>query len=148
MIIEVWTKGKYAASEEAALLARLRAAGLKLGGVKLSRLYKVEATWPGKDFERLGAELLADKITESYTLSNRPGLKGLYRVEVWLKNSATDVVGESVKEAIHDLLGRSPAAVRFGRAYYAFRTEEKKLRAAVAKTLVNETVNVFGIKKI
>ncbi len=148
MIIEVWTKDKYAHNEEAGLLARLTRAGLDIKAARLSRLYKVEAAWPKEDFNRLGAELLTDNITEYYSLSKRPGIKGCWRVEVWLKNSATDVIGESVKEAIHDMLGRSPSNVRFGRAYYAACASGEKLRAVVAKTLMNEVVNVCGITKL
>ena len=148
MIIEVWTKEKYAGNEEAGLVLRLRSAGLKIRAAKLSRLYKINAPWPKKDFKKLAAELLADRITELYAVCARAGLKNYYRVEVWLKNSATDVVGESVKEAIRDLLGRSAADVRFGRAYYIACASEAPLRAAAAKTLVNETVNIFGIKKL
>lgn len=148
MIIEVWTKDKYSGSEEAGLLARLTRAGLDLKTVRLSRLYKIEAPWAEKDFDRLGAQLLTDKITEHYSLSRRPGIKGRWRVEVWLKNSATDVVGESVKEAVRDMLGRSPSNVRFGRAYYADCASGEKLRAVVAKTLMNEVVNVCGITKL
>ena len=161
MIIEVWTKDKYSGSEEAGLLARLTRAVLDIKTARLSRLYKIEAPWTKKDFDRLAAELLTDKITEHYSLSKRPaphfgrfgksagpGVKGGWRAEVWLKNSATDVIGESVKEAIHDMLGRSPSDVRFGRAYYAACGGEAKLRAAVAKTLMNEVVNVCGITRI
>ncbi len=148
MIIEVWTKDKYAHNEEAGLAARLKRAGLDIKTVRLSRLYKIEAPWTKKDFNRLGAELLTDNITEHYSLSKRPGIKGGWRVEVWLKNSATDVIGESVKEAIHDMLGRAPSNVRFGRAYYAACASEEKLRAVVARTLMNEVVNVCGINKI
>ena len=148
MIIEVWTKDKYAHNEEAGLLARLKRAGLDIKTARLSRLYKIEAPWTKKDFDRLGAELLTDNITEHYSLSKRPGVKGRWRVEVWLKNSATDVIGESVKEAVHDMLGRLPSAVRFGHAYYAACASEEKLRAVVAKTLMNEVVNVCGITKL
>jgi len=148
MIIEVWTKDKYSGNEEAGLLARLRRAGLDIKTARLSRLYKIEAPWAKKDFDRLGAELLTDNITEHYSLSKRPGVKGGWRAEVWLKNSATDVIGESVKEAIHDMLGRSPSSVRFGRAYYAACASEAKLRAVIAKTLMNEVVNVCGINKL
>ncbi len=148
MLIEVWTKDKYAGNEEAGLVSRLARAGLDLKTARLSRLYKIEAPWVKKDFDRLGAELLTDRITERYSLSKRPGIKSGCRAEVWLKNSATDVIGESVKEAIHDMLGRSPSSVRFGRAYYAACSCEGKLRAVVAKTLMNEVVNVCSIKKL
>jgi len=74
-------------------------------------------------------------------------MKNTYRVEVWLKDSVTDVVGESVKDAIADVLGKEPAAVRFGHAYYVPCASGLKLKHAVSKTLVNEVVNKFKIEK-
>lgn len=148
MIIEIKTKEKYAKNEEAGFIGRMAHAGLKVRAARLSRLYRVEAGFSRAEFARLGADLLADPVTETWSLSRpRPGLKG-WRVEVWLKDSVTDVVGESVKGAIADVLGQEPDAVRFGRAYYVACESELKLKHAVAKTLVNETVNKFGIEKI
>lgn len=149
MIIEIWTKEKYAGNEEQGFLSRMAHAGLKAGAARLSRLYRVEGAFSGKEFCRLGSELLTDRITERYSL--KPGglsLKGGYRVEIWLKDSVTDVVGESVKGAVADVLGKEPAAVRFGHAYYLTCGSEAKLKHAVAKTLVNETVNKFRIEKL
>jgi len=148
MIIEIRTKEKYAKNEEEGFIARMAHAGLKVKAARLSRLYRVEADFGRADFGRLGAELLTDPITETCSLSRpRAGIKG-WRVEVWLKDSVTDVVGESVKGAIADVLGREPKIVRFGHAYYVSCDSELKLKHAVAKTLVNETVNKFTVEKI
>jgi phosphoribosylformylglycinamidine (FGAM) synthase PurS component len=148
MIIEIRTKEKYARNEEAGFIGRMAHAGLKAGAARLSRLYRVEGPFSRAEFDRLGSELLTDRITERYSLgAGRPDPGG-YRVEVWLKDSVTDVVGESVRGAIADVLGKGPVTVRFGRAYYVECGSELKLRRAVAKTLVNETVNKFAIKKI
>ena len=148
MIIEIRTKEKYAKNEEEGFIARMAHAGLKVKAARLSRLYRVEADFGRADFGRLGVELLTDPITETCSLSRpRAGIKG-WRVEVWLKDSVTDVVGESVKGAIADVLGREPKIVRFGRAYYVSCDSELKLKHAVAKTLVNETVNKFTVEKI
>jgi phosphoribosylformylglycinamidine (FGAM) synthase PurS component len=159
MLIEIWTKDKYAENEEKELSERLSRAGLDVKTAKLSRLYNVDAPWTKMDFSRLADGLLADRITERRSLARRPGLGDMYRVEVWLKKSATDVIGESVKEAIHDMLGRAPSGVRFGRAYYlAGRGSRKpahpraraayalKIRAVVAKTLANEIVQTFTVE--
>lgn len=149
MIIEIWTKEKYAKNEEQGFLARMAHAGLKAGAARLSRLYRVEGEFSGKEFDRLGSELLTDRITEHYSLKpGKIGLKGGYRVEIWLKDSVTDVVGESVKGAVADVLGKEPATVRFGHAYYLTCESEAKLKHAVSKTLVNETVNKFRIEKL
>jgi phosphoribosylformylglycinamidine (FGAM) synthase PurS component len=148
MKIEVWTKNRYAASEERALVSTLAGAGLRAGRVRLSRIYSVDAPWPKKDFERLAAGLLADPITEDWSLSGRPAAGADYRVEVWLKNSVTDVIGESVKEAVRDMLERSPQGVRFGRAYYVRCASAAKLGEAVRKTLANEVVSTVTVGKI
>jgi phosphoribosylformylglycinamidine (FGAM) synthase PurS component len=149
MIIEIWTREKYAKNEEEGFIGRMRHAGLKLEKARLSRLFRVEADFSRAEFARLGAELLADRITEHYSLSpGKAGFRGAFRVEVWLKDSVTDVVGESVKGAIADLLGKTPRSVRYGHAYYAACDCEAKLKRAVSRTLANEIVNKFGIKKI
>lgn len=149
MIIETWTKEKYAKNEEDGFIGRMAHAGLKVGAARVSRLYRVEGDFSRPEFDRLGRDLLADRISEKYSL--RPGangFKGAWRVEVWLKDSVTDVVGESVKGAIADVLGRAPQAVRSGHAYYVTCDTEAALRRAVVKTLVNEIVNKFKIEKI
>lgn len=149
MIIEIRTKEKYAKNEEEGFIARMAHAGLKVKAARLSRLYRVDAPFGRAEFDRLGRGLLADPVSETYTLKPwRPSLGRAWRVEVWLKDSVTDVVGESVKGAVADVLGREPAAVRFGRAYCAACASEAELRRAVAKTLLNETVNKFTIEKI
>ena len=148
MIIEIWTKEKYAKNEEAAFTARMAHAGLKVKAARLSRLYRVDADFSRAQFDRIASKLLTDNITEHYSLTpGKNGLKKVYRVEVWLKDSVTDVVGESVKEAIADVLGKEPKAVRFGHAYYVPCDSGLKLKHAVSKTLVNEVVNKFSIEK-
>lgn len=148
MIIEIWTKEKYAKNEQNAFIARLAHAGLKVKTARLSRLYRIDADFSRETFSKIASQLLTDNITEHSSLSpGKAGLKNAYRVEVWLKDSVTDVVGESVKEAVLDVAGKLPAAVRFGRAYYVACDSELKLKRAVSKTLVNEVVNKFKIGK-
>ncbi|HNW42924.1 MAG TPA: hypothetical protein PKI19_00365 [Elusimicrobiales bacterium] len=149
MIIEIWTKEKYAGNEGGAFIGRMAHAGLKVKAARLSRLYKVEGNFNRKEFGALAADLLTDPITERCSLTpGQGGLKGGWRVEVWLKDSVTDVIGESVKEAIGGVAGKVPSVVRFGHAYYVRCDSEVKLRNAVVKTLVNGIVNKFKIEKI
>ncbi|MEW5905696.1 MAG: hypothetical protein AB1734_02820, partial [Elusimicrobiota bacterium] len=63
MVIEIKTKPKYAASEDAALLARMRAAGLPLKAASTARLYRIEAEWAAGDYKKAAAGLLADPLT-------------------------------------------------------------------------------------
>ena len=149
MMIEIWTKEKYAGSEEAGFIGRMAHAGLKVKAARLSRLYRVDGDLSRAEFDRLGRELLADPVSERYSLKpGANGFKGAWRVEVWLKDSVTDVVGDSVREAVADVLGRRPERVRFGRAYYALGPSAAAMEAAVRGTLVNQTVNRFGMEKI
>lgn len=148
MIIEIWTKENYSASEEAGLIKRLGHAGLSVKAAHLSRLYKIDGDFSKKEFDAIASELLVDKITERYSLSaGHHGLKGGYRAEVWLKDSVTDAVGETVKEAVAEFARRPPREVRFGHAYYVAEASEIKLRHAVTKTLANEIVNVCRIER-
>ena len=147
MIIEIWTKEKYAKNEEEGFIGRMAHAGFKVKMARLSRLYRVDADFTRKEFDEIASGLLTDKITEHYSLSaGKAGLRQACRVEIWLKDSVTDVVGESVKGAIVDVLGKEPAAVRFGRAYYVPRGNGPALKRAVTRTLVNEVVNKFKIE--
>ena len=148
MIIEIRTKEKYAACERDGFAGRMAHAGLKIKGARLARLYKVEGDFTAAEFRRLGGELLADPVTETWAKAPaRTDLKG-WRVEVWLKDSVTDVVGESVEGAVEDVLGKKPESVRFGRAWCVAGVTEAELRRAVAGTLVNETVNKFSVERI
>ena len=56
MIIEIWTKEKYAGNEEAAFMARLAHAGLKVKTARLSRLYRVDADFSKAEFSKIASQ--------------------------------------------------------------------------------------------
>jgi len=148
MIIEIWTKEQYAGNEEQGFIARMAHTGLVVNAARLSRLYRVEGDFTGAEYMDMATGLLLDKITEHSALTpGGPALKNGWRVEVWLKDSVTDVVGESVKSAIAGAFGKEPTAVRFGHAYYVQCESETKLKQAVEKTLVNAIVNKFAVER-
>lgn len=148
MIIETWTKEKYSKNEEEGFAARLAHEGLRVKAVRLSRLYLVEGDYAAADYKRIAGDLLLDPVSERCApAGRRPGTKDGWRVEVWLKDSVTDVVGESVKEAVAGALGKAPSRVRFGRAYYVSGASEPALRRAVERTLVNAIVNKYSVEK-
>lgn len=157
MIIEVWTKEKYSKNEELDLFGRLSHTGLKPSFVKISRLYKINAEFSKEIFKKITEEILIDPITEEYSLSGRDyamfrkaghKLKGknLFRVEVWLKDSVTDVIGESVQQTISDVLGKKPGNVRYGHAYYLSANSQSKLKHAVSEVLINDLIHTCHIK--
>jgi len=149
MIIEIWAKEKYAKNEEAGFVKKLALAGFKTNFLKFSKLYLIEGVYSGTETSRLAGELLLDAITEAWSVKpRRCAGANIYRVEIWLKNSVTDVVGQSVKEAVADMGLKAPKRCRFGRCLYVLASSELKLRHAVAKTLMNETVNYCKITTI
>jgi phosphoribosylformylglycinamidine (FGAM) synthase PurS component len=159
MIIEIWTKKKYSKNEEMDLITRLSHARLRPDFAKISRLYRIDADFEKKDFEKIAKEILIDPITEEYSLSDRIGKrrenldcklknKNLFRVEVWLKDSVTDVIGESVQETILDVIHKKVKNVRYGHAYYLFVDSGSRIKHAVSEVLINELIHVCRINKI
>ncbi len=147
MVIEIRTKPKYAAAEDAALLARMRAAGLPFKAASSARLYRVDADWPSAAYKKAAADLLADPLTESWSVGGGRAPAGYWRAEIWLKNSVTDVVGESVSEAAAGFLGVKAPKVRFGHAFYFKSAAGPKAEKAAAKALSNPLIHSFKVVK-
>ncbi|MCX5785716.1 MAG: phosphoribosylformylglycinamidine synthase subunit PurS [Elusimicrobia bacterium] len=149
MIIEVFTKDKYAKNEQAGLIKKLAAAGFKTDFLRFSKLYRLDGNYSKAAAKKLAGELLCDTITESWSFTPRRFTgRNIYSVEIWLKDSVTDVVGESVRSAVTDMGFDKPAMARFGKSLYARAASATKLRHAVAKTLANETVNYCTVTKV
>ncbi|HOI41360.1 MAG TPA: hypothetical protein PK523_00310 [Elusimicrobiales bacterium] len=147
MVIEIRTKPKYAAAEDAALLARMRAAGLPLKASSTARLYRIEAEWAAGDYKKAAAGLLADPLTDDWSLGGRRPPAGCWRAEVWLKSSVTDVVGESVSEAAAGFLGVRAPRVRFGHAFYFKGAAGPAAEKAAARALSNPLIHSFKVVK-
>ncbi|MCG2725359.1 MAG: phosphoribosylformylglycinamidine synthase subunit PurS [Elusimicrobia bacterium] len=149
MILEIWTKDKYAKNEERNLINKFKAAGFNLCKIHISRLYKIKGDFSARDFKKISENLLVDKITEKVSLKGRKfGSKKIYKAEIWLKPSSTDVVGESVLKAIGDIGQKEPESARFGRAFYFESISESQIRLMIEKVLINDIVNTYKINKV
>ncbi len=149
MIIEVWTKDKYAKNEEINLINKFQAAGFNLGKVHLSRLYKIKGDFSKGNFEKISGNLLIDKITERASLKGRKfGSKKMYKAEIWLKPTSTDVVGESVLKAIGDIGLKEPFSARFGHAFYFEGLSESKARLMIERVLINDIINTYKMSRV
>ena len=149
MIIEVWTKNKYAKNEELNLTDKFKAAGFNLGKIHTSRLYKIEGGFSAKDFEKISESLLTDKITEKVSLKGRKfGSKKMCMAEIWLKPSSTDVVGESVLKAIGDIGLKEPEGARFGHAFYFEGESKNNIRLMIEDVLVNDIINTYNLTEV
>ena len=149
MIIEVWTKNKFAKNEELNLVKKFKAAGFSLDKIHLSRLYKIKGDFSKKDFEKISENLLIDKITENVSLKGRKfGSKKMYKAEIWLKPSSTDVVGESVLKAIGDIGLKKPESARYGHAFYFEGLSAGKAKVMIEKVLINDIINTYNLTKV
>lgn len=149
MLIEIFSKDKYAKNEESGLIKKLAAAGFKTDFLRFSKLYRIDGAYSKADSQKIAGSLLCDNITESWSLdSRRFAGRNIYSAEIWLKDSVTDVVGESVRHAVADMGFKKPSLARFGRRIYARASSVAGFRHAVAKTLANETVNRCTVEKV
>lgn len=107
----------------AALIAQLPSIGLMADiDVRVSSLYEVAGNITKNQAQQLSRELLADPVTQEFRLGDTTPSQAFlvgphWRVEVWLKPTVTDPVGESVREAARDLGLPKPNSVRTGKAY-------------------------------
>ncbi|MEM3071920.1 MAG: phosphoribosylformylglycinamidine synthase subunit PurS [Candidatus Bathyarchaeia archaeon] len=97
--------------------------------------------------EKACRELLADPVTQSYTINTPPKLEGGWVVEVGLKPGVTDFVGESVKKGLVVIGISGVESVKTGATYLikgAMREEE--LEFLCVKSIVNPLIHDFNIR--
>lgn len=122
-VVEVAPKYGMTDPAGAALLSHLPSIGVQgAREVRVSALYEISGPLSSNQVAQISRELLSDPITQDFRLdSSTPSAAFLvgphWRVEVWLKPTVTDPVGESVVKAVRDLGLPAPERVRSGTAY-------------------------------
>lgn len=146
-LIEVFNIKDYGENAGLSALRRLESVGLKgVSEVKTSKIYQIEGEINNSDSKKIAQNLLSDPVLETFVLGARAE-KNAYKVEVWIRDSSTDVVGESVRDVIA-AMGYKKPKVRVANAFLiSGKFTQKDLETAVKKTFVNEVVNKFSIKK-
>ncbi|HET6428494.1 MAG TPA: phosphoribosylformylglycinamidine synthase subunit PurS, partial [Phycisphaerae bacterium] len=97
------------------IFAQVRELGIRsVTGVRSARLFFLAGELSADDVRRVGAELLADPVTEQFRVGDGAG--GGSVVEVHLKLGVMDPVAASTEGAIRDM-GLPVDAVRTGRRY-------------------------------
>ena len=144
--VEIYNKEKYSKHPNENAKHELESVGLKkISDVVVGTKYGIDGDFPSPKIEKIAKDLLCDNVMQTSSVSARKIAK-YNKVEVWLKESATDVVGESVKEAITKMGIKEPQKVRVGNIYFVKGSFAKKdLETAVKKSFVNEVVNKFSI---
>ncbi|MDE2293587.1 MAG: phosphoribosylformylglycinamidine synthase subunit PurS [Elusimicrobia bacterium] len=145
-LIEVGTKAGMPDAAGDALTAQLPLAGVS--GVRETRvlsLYELRGKLTASQVSQVARDLLADPVTQEYRVERSAPPLPLgphWRLEVWLKASMTDPVGESVRKAVRDLGLPEPASVRTGTAYLLFgRLAKAQAERALERLLANPVVH-------
>ena len=146
-LIEVFNKKDYGAPAAAGVKKRLESVGLKgVKEVSVSKIYQIEGEYKEPQIKQIAGELLCDPVLEEFSLCELCK-KNAHKVEVWIRDSSTDVIGESVQDAIA-VLGYAKPKVRVANSFLISGTfSDKELETAVKKTFVNEVVNKFSINR-
>lgn len=139
--IEVWLKDCFADAEGDSTARELRAAGLKeLKAARVGKVYELDGDLTPEQLQRVARELLADSVTEIFYINDRRPSSGYDRSEIWLKKSVSDVMGESVGEAVKSMMGVE-CRVRCGAAYLLEGEFQDSPSATVRRTLVNAVIH-------
>ena len=100
--------------------------------------------------QQAARDLLCDPVTQEFRMvaPSEPVLNGMshWRVEVWLKASVTDAVGDTVRSAIAEMGLPQPDTVRVGTVYHiAGKCGRNQLEKVVARGLANPVVHRFTV---
>lgn len=148
--IEVTLKSDFNDAEGKEALSLLHDAGLHTAReVRASRIYEIRGSFTAAQANQAAKELLCDPVTQEYRLlSQTPSLNGMnhWRVEVWLKPTVTDTVGESVKNALIDMGLPEPQTVRSAIAYrITGKCGRNHIEKAVTRALSNPLIHMLHV---
>lgn len=145
--VEVFYKKNYGEQKALGIKNRLTQVGLKnITEVVPSTLYKLTGNFTAAQIRQIGSSILTDPVLETFTV-NPKKRAGFFKVQVWIRDSSTDVIGESVRDAV-EFAGFMRPKVRIAPCFAVKGSFKKsELETAVKKTFVNEVVNKFVIEE-
>lgn len=142
IVVEITPKEAFASHHNRSVINELEGVGLKgISSLKSSKLYRLEGEITEQDALAIGDEVLRDSVLEDSFISVLPD-DADFVVEVWLKESATDVVAETVEKAISISSFGKQVRVRTANKYAVSGSfTEDELQKAVNRSLSNGVVN-------
>ena len=146
-LIEIRLRAEHADAEGAAALALLLAQGLSsLKESRVARLYEIKGAISANQVLQAAKDLLCDAVTQEHRVVAQTSAPmngaNFWRVEVWLKPTVTDPVGETVRDAIADMSLPRPESVRCALVYRLVgRSGKPALEKAVSKCLANPLIH-------
>jgi len=147
MIVEIFTIDKFDKESK-----NITDAFKNYGGkcdIKFTKLYKIIADKDISYFKKIAEEVLVDKIVENYGIYDDLGKTMLnfpFVIDIWFKESVTDICGESVKLAIRDAGYMEPVSVRTAKRFY-FSNKDSKALSFVMEDYANELIHRVDFKK-
>lgn len=124
---------------------------LGIGGVdsvRTATVYWIDGTLDAQAIDRIGAELLADPITQVYTFRPETDTVTDWTLEVQFKPGVTDAVGDSAIKGITDLGITGVTGVRTGHKYwFTGNLNTDRLETIARRLLMNDVIQTFSYQE-
>ena len=149
--VEVKLRAEFADAEGLSALAVLHSLGLNAAReVRTSQIYEIHGPLSSAQVQQAAKELLCDPVTQEFRLlaPPQPVSNGMqhWRVEVWLKETVTDPVAETVAGALREMGHPAPESVRVGTAYnITGKCGRHHLERIVPRSLANPVIHRFSV---
>ena len=112
--------------------------------VRTAMVYWIEGSLDAQTIDRIGAELLADPITQTYTFTAQNDAAKDWTLEVQFKPGVTDAVGDSTVKGITDLGFIGVTTVRTGHKYWLTGTLNAEVLETIAqRLLMNDVIQTY-----
>ncbi|MDE0555486.1 MAG: phosphoribosylformylglycinamidine synthase subunit PurS [Candidatus Poribacteria bacterium] len=116
--------------------------------VRTATVYWIEGTLNEQAVDQIGAELLADPITQNYTFRPENNATTDWTLEVQFKPGVTDAVGDSAIKGITDLGITGVTRVRTGQKYwFTGNLNTESLETIAQRLLMNDVIQTFSYQK-
>ena len=113
--------------------------------VRTATVYWIEGALNTQTVDRIGSELLADPITQTYTCANQNNGSKHWTLEVQFKPGVTDAVGDSTVKGIQDLGITGVTTVRTGHKYWLTGDLNAEVVETIAqRLLMNDVIQTFS----
>lgn len=149
--VEVNQKPGFLDAAGSALLHSLQSSGIAgVTDVRTGQIYEITGRYAPAQLQTMAKELLSDPITQDFAVyGERPPhfpIGSHWRIEVWLKPSVSDPVGDSVAKAIADLGLNRPEKVRCGSVHkIQGRISQQQAERIAVKLLANPVIHKYTI---
>ena len=119
-----------------------------INSVRTATVYWIEGALNAQTIDRIGAELLADPITQAYTFDAENDTAAGWTIEVQFKPGVTDAVGDSTVKGIKDLGITGVTAVRTGHKYWLTGALNAEVLETIAqRLLMNDVIQTFSYEE-